>query len=607
MRGPSARVHAQGALVLATTTPGRLALRAPALWLTGLVVLSTGLRFLAARATPAPSIFPDELIYFDLARSLALDGGFTVFGAAFSPWTYGVVYPVLISPIFLVAGDGEAAYGAIKLVNCLVASLAAVPAYFLARRFLTERRALLFAALCLALPSLVYTTKIMTESLAYPVFLLTFLGLQRALERPTTGRQVAALALLALAVFTRMQMVALVPAYVVAVMASAFLAAGAVQPGEVLRRFRPTLLLLAVPAVAAGALAATSGPDGILGLHAAVVGRVEWGRAPVWALYHLAEIDLAAGVVPLAAFVLLAAAALRRGDEPRELRIFVLLTGAVAVWLLTLAGLYATQPKLHGRIYERYVFYLVPLLLLALFIWLERGRRPARWGAVAVGGAALLPLAIPFGAILYDREWGVSSSTASLVPWAFLRLFTGSLAAVYVATAVLSLALASLTLLSRRSHVIPRALLLTFVSVSLLAQVASLVQSDGVAKLGVARDRPDWIDAAVGEESSVAAVWSGSDAAGWRSALPLWEGAFFNRSIAGLYSVSGGPLRHLPAEPIHGHGAEHASEYVLIDPTIRVDGDVVARDARTGMALVRLGGPLRVHASRYGRAVPTPR
>ena len=224
-----------------------LSRRTPALWLTGLILLSTGLRFLAARVTPAPSIFPDELIYFDLARSLAAAGELTVLGAPFAPWTYGVLYPLLLAPVVAIAGDAEAAYIAIKLVNCVLVSLAAVPAYLLARRFVPERRAILFSAVCLALPSLVYTTKVMTESLALPVFLLTVLGLQRAVERPTTGRQLAALALLAVAGLTRMQMVVLVPAYVGAVVASAFLAAGAAPPREALRRFWPNWCLLAVP------------------------------------------------------------------------------------------------------------------------------------------------------------------------------------------------------------------------------------------------------------------------------------------------------------------------------------------------------------------------
>ena len=587
--------------------PGRLSRLAPALWLTGLVLVSTGLRFLAARATPAPSIFPDELIYFDLARSFAATGDFTVFGLPFAPWTYGVLYPLLLAPIVALAGDAETAYTAIKLVNCLVASAAAVPAYLLARRFVAERRALLFATLCLALPSLVYTTKVMTESLAFPVFLTTFLGLQRGLERPTAGRQLVALALLAVAVLARVQMVVLVPAYLTAVVAYAVLASGEDGAARTLRRFRPTWAAVGAGAVA-GAVAATgAGLDRLLGLHAAVGGRVDGSGAARWAFFHLAELDLAAGVVPLGAFVLVAASAFRRTRTSRELRIFVLLTTSAGGFLLTLVSLYATQPKAHARIYERYLFYLVPLLLLALLIWLQRERTPRRSTAPVLLAAALLPLAIPFAAILYDGEWGVSSSTASLVPWALLRLFTGSLTAVYIATATFSLTLVSLTLLRRRTQVLPRALLLTFLSVSLLVQVGSLARSHGVAALGVGRERPDWIDAAVGEDARVGVVWSGSDAGGWRGAMPLWEGAFFNRSIAALYTVSGSSLRHLPAEPVPTEGATGAPPYVLVDPTIRVDGEVVAREGRTGMTLVRLRGPLRAHASPYGRALPSRR
>ena len=54
-----------------------------------------------ARATAAPSIFPDELIYTDLARSFAASGHFSVGGAAFSAWSYGPFYPILIAPLFV--------------------------------------------------------------------------------------------------------------------------------------------------------------------------------------------------------------------------------------------------------------------------------------------------------------------------------------------------------------------------------------------------------------------------------------------------------------------------------------------------------------------------
>ena len=55
-------------------------------------------------------------------------------------------------------------------------SLAAVPAYLLARRVLPTGLSLLAALLAVAVPSMVYTGTLMTENAFYPAFLLVALG-----------------------------------------------------------------------------------------------------------------------------------------------------------------------------------------------------------------------------------------------------------------------------------------------------------------------------------------------------------------------------------------------------------------------------------------------
>ena len=66
-------------------------------------------------------------------------------------------------------------------------SLAAVPAYLLARRVVGQWPALLAALLTVAVPSMVYTATVMTENAYYPVFLLAALVLVLLLERPSAG------------------------------------------------------------------------------------------------------------------------------------------------------------------------------------------------------------------------------------------------------------------------------------------------------------------------------------------------------------------------------------------------------------------------------------
>src|SRR5204863_5342831 len=98
---------------------------------------------------------------------------------------YGFVYPVLLAPAWRIFGAVPDAYAAAKAINAVVMSLAAVPAYFLARRLLRPALALVAAALTVTVPSLLYTGTLMTENVFYPLFLSVALVLVLTLERPT--------------------------------------------------------------------------------------------------------------------------------------------------------------------------------------------------------------------------------------------------------------------------------------------------------------------------------------------------------------------------------------------------------------------------------------
>ena len=81
----------------------------------------------------APFIMVDELIYSELARSLAAGDGLEVRG---EPYLVSLIYPLLLAPVYALFDSLPDAYAAVKVVNAVVMSLAAVPAYLLARRVL---------------------------------------------------------------------------------------------------------------------------------------------------------------------------------------------------------------------------------------------------------------------------------------------------------------------------------------------------------------------------------------------------------------------------------------------------------------------------------------
>src|SRR5262249_6805268 len=147
------------------------------------------------------------IVYSELAKNVAAHGQFLVRGVP--SHGYGFVYPVLIAPAWRLFTSIPSAYATAKGINAVLMSLAAIPAYFLARRLLPARLALIVAALTVTVPSMLYTGELMTENAFYPIFLCTALLLVVTLERPTVARQVGLLVLCAVAFETRAQAVAL--------------------------------------------------------------------------------------------------------------------------------------------------------------------------------------------------------------------------------------------------------------------------------------------------------------------------------------------------------------------------------------------------------------
>ena len=125
-------------------------------WLAGLVVLSTAIRY-ASRGRPSRRGSWSTSSSTPSSRRASPPTA-TSSSATTRTGSYGFVYPILIAPGLGAVRPVPDAYAAAKGINSLVMSLAAVPAYFLARRVLgavagRSPRPLL----AVAIPSMVYT------------------------------------------------------------------------------------------------------------------------------------------------------------------------------------------------------------------------------------------------------------------------------------------------------------------------------------------------------------------------------------------------------------------------------------------------------------------
>src|SRR4051794_5065662 len=580
-----------------------------AVWLVGIVALSAMFRFWLARSSPTPWIMPDEYIYAELSRSLADTGHFAVNGAGMATWSYGPLYPLLIAPAWLFTASATQAYAAIQLINCIAMSTAAVPAYYLGRRVLDKQLSFFLAVLTVLVPSMVYSSKAMTESLAYPVFLAAVLALTVALERPTRRTQSLALLAIGVAVLTRAEMVMLIPALLTGiVLVSALEGGGRRAILARLAAFRLTLYTFGALVLTGGAWSLARGGN-VLGAHGHWLHVFDLLSLPRWLVIYVGELDLYVGIVPFAAFVLMLALAGRRDLLDRRARDVVAIAGCCFFWFVLLIASYSTQPRATPAVHDRYVFYVVPLLLLVFLLWIQLGApRPRKPALAAAAVAFVLPATIPFAEFLNGRAWGVSSSTVALVPWGLLKPLLGAHGQLLVVVMAFSAMAAAAFLLVRpkRAFFLRLLVVLNFLFITLFVLAANTVVAEKAKARWVAPN-PNWVDDAVRPDARVVGIWA-EPADGpvtrkiWDRWSALFETQLTNSSVVRLYAYEDAydlvSLTHpFTGEALQGAkgllgeaGTPIAADYAVVGPELSLAGGVVARDPRSGLLLVRLDG-----------------
>ena len=358
--------------------------------LAGVMVFAFVVRTEQARGLPTPLLLCDEFIYADIAKSFADEGRLLFRG---EPLRLSLLYPVLLAPAWL-AERMATTYAVAKTINVALMTASVVPLYLLGRRLLTPGWALLPPVLTLLLPMTLLSGLLMTESAFMPAFLLAAYAIAIVLERPTLARQAFAFTAIALATAVRFQGAVLVGVFVTALLLVVIFDLRATRPDararftlERLRPYWPTAAAFAAVAVAFVALEAVRGEwayEEVL--------RAEYSAREAWRMtrVHLAALALTSGIVPLSALILLSWRAFMGATRGPAERAFLAVALAAVVGLLVQAGLFTSRfsPGLLG---ERYVFYVIPLLFLALAVWLAQGLTRPR---IATAVAATLPGAI---------------------------------------------------------------------------------------------------------------------------------------------------------------------------------------------------------------------
>ncbi len=566
----------------------------PWVWLAAIVTASTIFRAVLGRSIVAPFIMVDEVIWSELARGIADAGKPLLRGEPESG--FSVVYPLLLSPIYATFESLLDAYAAVKTLNSFVMSLAAVPAYFLARRVVGAGLALLAALLAVALPSLAYTGTVMTENLFYPLFLVTTLVLVLVLEQPNWLRVALLAGLVALAFATRVQAAALAPAVLLAPLLLALFERRGLRAAIGRYRLLYGVFVGLGLIVLVGQLARGRSLEDLLGAYSPVGdASYEAGQVLRYLVWHVAELGLYLLVIPVAATIVLVGRA--RSLSP-PLQAFLAVTLALTICFVPVVAAFASAFSF--RIEERNLFYLAPLFVILLLAWVEQGapRRPRLLAGGAAVAAALLVLGIPF-----DRFLATSAITDTLMLLPFWSL-EDRIGDEWIRPAALALSagLAAAFLLVPRRY----AIVLPLVVLGLWALSVRPIWwgthgferfSRGALFQGIRTADRDWVDQALPDGAEAGFLWTGRI-----DRLTVNENEFFNRGVGPVYYTSsptpgGLPETKVRIDPDSGEvttldGRPVNDRFLLADSSFVPDGEELAMDKGWGVTLWRVNPPL---------------
>jgi hypothetical protein len=545
--------------------------------LAGLVGVSTLVRFWTGSRIRGLWIMPDEAIYAEVAQSLYRSGEFSILGQTAY---YSFVYPALIG-LPLVAGDLERGYAIVKFVQALAMSMTAVPVYLWGRQLTSRGWALVAAALTLAGPALVFTGLLMTEVAFYPVLVLAAWAMARALEQPTVGRQAVLVGAIAAAAATRLQAMVLVPVLLTALVLKMLFD----RDRQILVRFAPTLGSIAVLSLGWTAFRLKDGGSWtrLLGSYAAAGEKTyDPVESANFVIYHLADVLLLTAIFPLCAVLLLAVDAAQGRERLEPLRAYLAVALALSAWLILEVGIFASQNV--GRLAERDLIGLAPVLFLGFCVWLRRGGPRPRLRTSLVVLALLLPvLALPLDRLVVSEAL---TDAFTVVPLFWLVRDgheTIVQAVVYGGAAVL---LAVFALVPRRFLIVlPSVVLAALVGTSFAAtqEITNRANYDQAFLLGGKRD---WVDeAAKGRTAYLFAgefYWNG-----------VWQALFWNSKLQRIYArypaVVPGPL---PQEFVttagdgrllQRDGSDVPERYVIATTNQKLIGRPLARIRQTGL------------------------
>jgi len=577
--------------------------RGPVLALGLIVVGSFALYTVLGVAVDVPRVHPDEVRYVIAASSLVEGEGLSLRGEDYG---FGPLLALVLAAILRVAGSVDAAYDWFKAANALFFALAAVPVYLLARRLVSSWWAVLAAGLSVAIPSSISVGTVMTESLSYLLAAWSLYAIALALERPTVLRQLAVLAAIAAAFFTRPQFGILYATWVGALVLLWLLAPGT-RPrtrGELVGLW-PTALPVVVGVLGFVArLASGASARDSFGAYWELWRGYDPLLVAKWFVYHLGDFAVYFAVVPLAVAPVVLWQLGRMGrDGSRPAAAFVSLFAAANVSGLLVVAAFTSTPWGYDRLHDRYGFYLVPLWLLAFVVWLASGLpRPLLTTAAGALAAVVLVGVLPYRQLA--NEAGIDTVPGALWLWVEGRLAGPGPASGQLALALFVIALLGTALLVPRK--LGRVALPALVATGLLASSGfaweRLIDApeDRVFAGGLERA---WIDRRLPGNVPVTKLYVDTPCGSTLERHALFLTEFFNETVDRAAYVGGSVPDGIQLErvDVSGTGTLELSpgnplraDHVYTQSGVQLAGRRVAEGTAGGLVLWDVGGTVRV-------------
>jgi len=222
---------------------------------------------------------------------------------------YSLLYPAVMGIPLSLFGPSTG-LAVVKVVQAAVMSSVAVVVFAWGRQVIADVWALVAAGLTLCIPGIAYSGMLMTETLFFPLVAVALWALWRVLIQPSLARQAVFLGACALAVLTRVQALALLPAALLAIGLYCVFR----RDVSVVRRLAPLLSLIVGGGIVALALSRLSGGRvHVVGVYAAATGGYEVGSSARDVFWHTGAVFVIVAGVPLIALGVLVAECARGG------------------------------------------------------------------------------------------------------------------------------------------------------------------------------------------------------------------------------------------------------------------------------------------------------